>query len=996
MAFPIVRRLLLIGMLMVGLPAAAIPPDRTLSQLEHRSWTAKDGVPPSIITMDQTDDGYLWLGTGAGLFQFDGVRFQPFQPSTGKISTSAVYFIKAQPGGGLWIGWRQGGISFVKDGAVVNYGADEGLSLASWWAFAFDRQGQVFAAGLDGVMRFDGQRWHKLGPAQGFTADKASVMFVDKDGTLAVFTDHGLFRLPPGAATFKPPLGHLGSIEPPQFGPDGRIYFMEARGLRIIDSLETYDKADGPWLFKSTPESSHRMLVDRSGSLWVETATCGVCRFDPRRPDKIESFSVKNGLSSNLVATFFEDREGNVWVATAKGLERFRQVDVNLVTPALPGAEVSEGRLLPGPANAMMLTTVAQVGSWLEVTPDGEVHNSAWLKQHGIGRVQVIQRGRDQSLWLAERARLRRVTPDGAVHAIEYPEDMGPVHLVHALAHGEDDTLWMSVVNAGVHRLRGGRWDRETLLPGEGTRSAMSILADTSGRMWFGYSRNTVVMLDKGKAVTVPIEQDGQLKGTSVLYESLGQIWAGGEAGLARYHDGRFVKVSLALPNIRSISSILTDSSGNMWLNSSAGTVRLDGRSLADAIAHPEQPVQGRLFDATDGRLGITDLLGAQSLAQAGDGKIWLTTHDGVAWIDPLHLLKAPAPPPVVMQALSAQGQTYRRPAQLNLPAGAGNVQIDYSSALLGTPQRMRFKYLLEGYDQEWQDAGERRQAFYTGLPPGEYRFRAVAENGAGNWGQEGPGLRFSVAASFYQTWWFKCLLVLSGMALVWLLHRLRLKRMELRIKAQMEVRHAERERIARTLHDTILQSAQALILRFDRIKRALPAADPALCQIDAALDAAQEVVDEGRERVLELRRRDAHPGALGDYLYEFGQAMAQQHGICFSLSTQGEARELAAAVKTEVLAIGKEALFNAVRHSGSAEVKIELVYASAQFSMTVQDYGKGLDASVQSSGKRPGHWGLSGMSERAQQVGGQLVIDSRQDVGTTVVFSIIARLAFG
>lgn len=168
------------------------------------------------------------------------------------------------------------------------------------------------------------------------------------------------------------------------------------------------------------------------------------------------------------------------------------------------------------------------------------------------------------------------------------------------------------------------------------------------------------------------------------------------------------------------------------------------------------------------------------------------------------------------------------------------------------------------------------------------------------------------------------------------------------------------------------------------------------LFQFDGVRDAAQEVVDEGRERVLELRGRDGHPGALGDYLYQFGQAMAQQHGICFSLSTQGEARELQAAVKTEVQAIGKEALFNAVRHSGSAEVKIELVYASAQFSMTVQDYGRGLDVSVQSSGKRPGHWGLSGMSERAQQVGGQLAIDSRPGVGTTVVFSIIARLAFG
>ena len=525
-----IRTFILLVYMLVSFSTSAIPIERKLSQLQHESWKAKDGVPPSIISMAQTDDGYLWLGTAAGLYRFDGVRFSAFVPREGQAAKAFVYFIKAQPNVGLWVGWRQGGISLVREGKITNFGERDGVSGGSWWGFAFDQQGDVWAAGIDGLLRFDGTKWHKNSAEQGFTARKASAVFVEKNDTVAVFSGDGLFLKPHGASTFSAPIGHTDVRQPPQQDGSGRLYFLEERGIRTIDGFSRYEKIDQPWIFKGKSEESQSMLIDRSGGVWFETSA-GLHRADPDNPANYESFNKKDGLSADLIYSFFEDREGNVWAATSGGLDRFRQVDVNKVTPTLSSFTMTQGRLLAGTGDVMTSASANTEGGWIALKPDGAVQNTEWLKKHPKGAAQATMRGRDGTIWIADREAIHHVISDRETESLAYPSDMGPVHLVHEMVQDSDGVIWISVVGAGVFRYKAGHWEQEVLLPNLGKRPAMSMMADKKGRMWFGYADNVISLLERGKVTQFTRDQGLDLGRVTVLYQSGETIFAGGEKG---------------------------------------------------------------------------------------------------------------------------------------------------------------------------------------------------------------------------------------------------------------------------------------------------------------------------------------------------------------------------------------------------------------------------------------------------------------------------------
>ena len=985
--------------------AHAIAPDRKLWQLNHKSWTAKDGVPTSITSIAQTADGYLWLGTATGLYRFDGARFEEYRPAIGTYPNSSVYFLKAQPGGGLWIGWQHSGISFLHHGVLRNFSSAEVGAVADGtvWGFDFTPDGSVWAAGINGIARYDGKRWRTLGADAGYTAKKTSAVFVDRAGRVGAFSEQGLFIWEPGATRFAAPIGKTDTRQPPQQGPDGRIYFMEDRGIRVIDSLARYDEPDHPLIYREMSGGTGSMLIDRDNRLWFDTVKGGVHRADPDNRNAFDAdglragtdtFSNSDGLTGNLVSLFYEDSEGSMWVATGNGLDRFRQVDINVLRAPDNKLRVDGAGLLAGPDDTIWLGRNSPRLGLLRMGPDGRRIASPYNDSGG-----ALAYGPDGALWSVGWRTVRRLGPDGRTTTVALPPDMGPVSRIHRIMPDADGGLWASLVGGGIYRYRDGKWERPVALPGEGKRSAMSMVTDGAGRRWFGYGDNLIVRLADGKATQFASAQGMELGAVSVLYLHEGQLWAAGRSGVALLRGEAFVPLRLTATDAVNVSGMLIDGGGDMWLNTSRGLLRLPAAQVRAAVASGAPVTQARLFDATDGLAGVATLLQPQSLALAGDGKIWLATRENVGWLDPAALMPVPAPAAVLIQAISAAGMQHRDPAQrtsvLQLPPNSRDVRIDYASTILNTPERVRFKYRLLGYDEQWQDAGLRRQAFYTGLAPGDYRFQVMAEHGEGNWGPQGDGLRFTVLPAYYQTWWFRALMGALAALAVWLLYRWRLRRVELRFRERIEARQAERERIARELHDTLLQGTQAMILRFHSAAIALPAQDPARALMDRALEQADHMLVEGRERVHDLRASDHFGVGVAALIERDGAALAREAGVQFTLHEHGDPRPILPATCHELYRIAIEAVSNAARHAQARAIVVEVRYEFGGVGLTVSDDGRGVPADVLQRGHAEGHWGLPGMRERAARVMATLQIVSPPGKGTRVTLRIPAKLAY-
>jgi signal transduction histidine kinase len=420
---------------------------------------------------------------------------------------------------------------------------------------------------------------------------------------------------------------------------------------------------------------------------------------------------------------------------------------------------------------------------------------------------------------------------------------------------------------------------------------------------------------------------------------------------------------------------------------------------MDQAMQQPDYAVRVVQFNFNDGVRGISaNESSTPRLTRLSTGELLFATSSGVYRLDPQRYPTNPSPPPVHITGIwSDQAAQPLRPAQpqVPLPSSPESVRIDYTALSLTLPQRVQFRYMLEGVDTQWQEAGNRRSAYYTTLAPGSYRFRVVAANEDGVWNTNGASVLLVVPPALVQTVWFKLLIVAVVVLLAWAVHRLRLRQALRRMQRSFDVRMAERERIARTLHDTYLQSVQSLILRFHSIKAVLPKNDVVQLQIDAALEAADVVAEEGRDQLMDLRVNHLCQGELAPALESTCGAACAQQGVAFSVSEHGPRRALQAEVKDELFAIAREAVSNALRHSGSAAVSVQLVHDSAGLTLQVRDQGKGFDDSVLQSGQRERHWGLAGMRERATRIGARLTIHSKPDDGTAIELALRARLAY-
>jgi signal transduction histidine kinase/ligand-binding sensor domain-containing protein len=987
-------------------PALAFQNNRTITQFAHTAWTAKEGAPNAIHALAQTPDGFLWMGGPTGLYRFDGIRFEHYQAQSGQeLRSEDIRTLMATPDGGLWIGYSSGGADFLQGGRIASYGEPEGFLPGLVFTFAMDQEGTVWAATQTGLARLAGSRWQRIGTDWGYPGTGAVALFVDRVGTLWVAPGKSLMFLRRGEKTFRTAADLSSTNDSIVQSPDGTLWLSQLSGdplrnstvrtIKPVSLRQSENLNMLPKIFEI--DNVNVSLIDHAGSLWI-TSTDGIFRVPfPNLLERnstsrfeapaIETLTEKNGLSMNRTYPVIEDSERDIWIASDRGLDRFRETNVVPITHLT-------GPLVVGEEGDAWFPTwdfpESQLIHLRELTATSQPLNATPL---------IASRGSHGVIWMAGREGIWRYTKD-RLDRIAIPEGINRLSVFRAITEDAWDNLWVSIAPKGVFRGMNGHWTLFGELKDLPKQTARTLLTDSRGRVWFGYDGSKVALLEGDRVQTFSSADGLNVVNAQTIYEHGGHIWIGGEHGLALLIDGHFQSLIADADQVfLGISGIVETANGDLWLNASPGIVHIPAPEIRRITKDPAYRVHCEVFDVLDGLTGTAMQTRPNPTAVASsDGRLWFLTYDGIFQIDPNHLLRNNIPPSVFVRSVSSGGVTY--PSGGNMPPGTTNVHIEYTAPNLSVPERVHFRYMLDGIDQTWQDAGTRREAFYTNLRPAQYRFRVIASNNDGVWNEDGASVQFSIAPAWFQTAWFGSLCVCLFLFLLWLLYQLRLKQIERQFHVALEARVSERTRIARELHDTLLQSFNALLLRFQAVSNVLPERpEEAKRRVDSAIEEASDAITEGRDAVHDLRFGGLTTIDLAQAISNFGEELRSvstgESVPKFRAQVEGTPRTLNPIVRDEAYRIATEALRNAFRHAKASHIELEIRYDEQHVRLRIRDDGKGIDPRLVDGNRVPGHWGLRGMRERAKLMGATVEVWSELDTGTEVELNIPAAIAY-
>ncbi len=990
--------LALAGVLLAPTPGAfALNPSLEVSQYAHTSWTVRDGFSVgNIYAMAQTPDGYLWLGGEFGLFRFDGIRIVPWHPPEGqRLPEQNINSLLVTRDGTLWIG-TFAGLATLRGGTLTLH-----KDVPEFVAALFeDRAGTVWVGTLDAphgrLCAIRNDTLQCLGDG-GVFGRAVWALHQDSSGTLWAAAESGLWRIEPGPLTRHATPSELSALTRTD---DGRpLGGLRGAGLRQLvgDRTLPYPIRDAVHSERLLPDDdvdSNKLLLDRDGGLWIGTVQRGLIHVHRGRADV---FSRADGLSGDVVLSLFEDREGSIWVATTGGIDRFRE---------LPVTTVSARHGLSSDATQSVLA--ATDGSvWV-----GAVDGLTRLKD---GRATVFRKGSGlpdapQSLYQDHRGRIWVSTHRGLANFTDgrfVLLDGVAGGEVHCIAEDAAGNLWLSEEHGLLH-VRDGHLVAKIPWPDLGHRlSGGALLAGREpGSMWVAFwTEGEVSYLVNGRVRASYTAADGLGKGAvaDLRLASDGALWVStGAGGVSRLQDGRITTLTSrnGLP-CDAIHWTLEDHESSLWLYAACGLVRVTRSELQAWIADPTRRIETKVWDAADGirlRSSAASAYGPR-VAKAGDGKLWFVTGEGVQLVDPRHLTTNTLPPPVHIEQVTADRTAYDPAStangRLRLPPLPRDLAIDYTALSLVAPERVLFRYKLEGRDLDWQEAGARRRAFYNDLAPGGYRFRVIACNNSGVWNETGASLSFSIAPAYHQTLWFRALAGALLAALLWAAYRARMRIVE-RHAAQisalnerlMSAQEQERTRIAGELHDSVMQQITALSLVLGTAKRKIAAESEAR---EMVADVQRKLIDVGTE-VRELSH-DLHPPelkqmGLPEVLRGYCDSFSQAHGIPVSCDVEASVADLSEGSGLALYRIAQEALGNAAKHAAPTRIELRLTRAGRDVVLTIADDGRGPDAGQVDRGGL----GLVNMRERARQLNGTFELDSRPGRGTTVRVAVPHR----
>jgi signal transduction histidine kinase/ligand-binding sensor domain-containing protein len=977
-------------------PLFALDPALAVSQYAHTAWTVRDGFSlGNVYAMAQTPDGYLWLGTEFGLFRFDGVRFLPWQPPPGQqLPDKNINSLLVTRDGSLWIG-TFGGLVILRDGRLVRPPALHDQFVASLFE---DREGTMWAASLNRAGQLCAIRsgGAKCSGEDGVFGRAVWAMYEDGSGTFWAGAESGVWRLRPGPPQRYGARTELIGLNRTE---DGRLLMaLHGAGLMQLagDEVEAYpirDAGNRNRRLADREVNANRLLRDRDGGLWIGTVDRGLIHL---RDGRADPFTRSDGLSGDVILSLFEDREGNVWVASTGGLDRFRELPVTTISvrQGLSSEAIhavlaaTDGSIWAAAANGLTRlkngeTTIFRAGSGVPDAPHS-------LYQDDRGRI-----------WVSTRQGLAYFA-DGTFVGVKGV----PGGVVHYIAGDSEGNLWLSEQENLLHLMNGQVVEQIPWSELGRQQRASSLLAERGG-VWLGFWADGAVSYLKDRQLRASYTAAHGLGQPPVQHLQLdrdGGLWAATlNGGLSRIKDGQVTTLTSrnGLP-CNGTNWTIDDDDGSLWLHMHCGLVRITRTEVDAWIADPKHRIGTTVWDSADGvRLRSSAASEyAPRVAKSPDGKLWFVTGEGIQVVDPRHLVVNEIPPPVRIEQVTADRKTYDTARDLRLPPRVRDLRLDFTALSLAAPEKVRFRYKLEGYDNDWQEAGNRRQAFYTNLPPRSYRFRVMAANNSGVWNAQGDVLEFSIAPAYYQTAWFRALCAAGALGLLWAGYQVRVRQLHHRFEMALEARVSERTRIARDLHDTMLQSFHGLLLRFQTVSH-LWAERPDLAKekLDSAINEAARAITEGRNAVQGLRESTVGTSDIADAIgtlgAELAAAPADRPAPAFHVTVEGEPRPLHPILRDDIYKITAEALRNAFRHADATDVDVEIRYDRQQFRLRVQDDGKGFDETLLPGQAAAGHYGVPGMRERAALMGGTLTVWSRQGAGAAVELCVPSGSAY-
>ena len=949
---------------------SGLDPGRAPSQYVITKWGASALPSGAIYALHQTPDRYLWLGTPAGLLRFDGSRFVPVGTP---LAEGSVLRLAGAPDGSFLFGTSSGTVARYANGSFQTFFVAP--NSAPVLAVLAARDGGVWASISANTVR----RW-PAGAVQPFPVAGLgfpAAMAEAPDGRIWVGTSRQGLSVYNGSALEATHAITQDLIQALAFDRHGVLWIGTPHGLLRWDGGRTQvlTRKDG-----LSDENVSSILEDRDGNLWVGTLNGGLNRFSGR---EWRHLTTAEGISDDSVQALLEDHEGNVWVGTPIGLTALS--DSRFVTYTRTEGLPEDSIVAVAPA--------AGGGAWVGTASGyvarlGDARPSAVRLPAGVGRPSVIalRETRDGDVWIAsDDARLFRLR--GGSLTEHTPEGATPTSRVTIIE--EDSTGPFFFANTiGFVRLDGRRPQALPSPSRSGSEPGYPHCShrEDDGTLWLGSTAGLTRY--KGAAATTWTTREGlpHDRVRSISVDAGGRVWAATAGGLALVSDHEVHAITTAhgLPESY-LRLVLDDGLGHLWIASTGHVFRLDKHELLEVFSGRRKSVSPLAFDTSDGlRTTISGPLGNAPGCRTKDGRLWIATAKGVAVVDPARIDTLDPPPPAFIESLSVD---HRRAASVgaseSFPPGRGEVTIDYTALTYAAPGRLRFRRRLEGLDVEWVDAGAQRSAYYSTLPAGRYRFHVEASNRDGVWNGTPATADFVIRPPFHDTpaFYGACVLGLVGIAAT--AYRIRLAHLRARYAAVV----AERTRLARELHDTVSQGLAGAKLHLESAHQAIdgqPSAARRHLKLGTTLLVAS--LAEVRRSIWILRAQSRKENAnLGVALSKSLEPLAGESGPVPLFTVSGEARALAPEAEHHLLRIAHEAVTNAARHAHARSLTVHLVYGVDALELEVADDGRGFDPTPYLEGRGGDHFGLLGIYERTQALGGVLEVHSAPEQGTRV-----------
>jgi len=964
--------------------ARALDPNRLPSQYVGEQWTTGSRFPGGAVNgIAQTADGYLWIGTDRGLMSFDGFTFRPV--SFGSITTASnvpILQLLTDARGTLWIRPEGAYLVSQKNGNLES----DRHGLFAITAVARDNHAGVLVSDVEqGTFRLRADDVQKLAPASPPVVSLAETA----DGKIWLGTlGDGLFLVAGGRATQVDAglpdrkincLLAIGNDEL-WVGTQTGLYRGNGSGFRRVEV---------PAFLGSVQVLS--ILRDRDSNIWAGTAR-GLLRINAKGIAFSEEGELRGDGGINAL---FEDREGNLWIGGARGLGRIR--DSAFVTYS----SVNDPRFEhTGPiyVDRDGRTWFAPAQGGLYVLQNGRVQPAT----AAIPATEVVYSisGEGDEVWAGrQRGGLTHLqVRNRAIVSQSYTEANGLAqNSAYAVYESRDGSVWAGTVNGGVSKFTSGRFTTYTTAQGLASNTISSILETRDGGMWFA-TPNGLSSFSNGQWKTYRTVEGLPSPAVNCLFEdSSGTLWTGTSLGLAFFASGHFQGPHEAPDVLREqIFGMADDKSGRLWIATSGHVLRVPRDKLLGGAV---KAVDVRSYDQADGLDSTEGVKRSRSVVSDSAGRIWFSLSNGLSVVNPSQITDDSVPGLPRIEAITADDSTADLAASVRIPPSPRRITVEYTGLSLAVPGRIRFRYFLENFDSNWSQPVAAREAVYTNLGPGSYRFRLVASNSEGLWNGPEAAVTLTVAPAYYQTAWFRLSLVAALLTLIGALHHLRLQYVGQRFSARLEERVHERTRIARDLHDTLLQSFHGLVLRFKAVTFMLPeGSDEARRTLESALDDAGRAIVEARDAVQGLRLATVVSDDLPTLINALGEELTglhtDGHSPTFEVRVEGAPRKLAPLVRDDVYRIAREALRNAFRHADARHIEADVRFDTRRLRLRIRDDGQGIDGGVLEAG-RSGHFGLAGMRERAELLGGTFTLWSERGSGTEVELTIPSSVAY-